>query len=275
MLSGAERFFGPLRAARVILGVIALTPCRAMAQHGLDRALTGKRGEAPEPRRAVPATPAAVESLKVLEAKWLVQPLGSTATNYKDVGVLAGYQNTNRFTAIPWQFDMRGSARWIAGSAHFHWQADAEVDPPIGDGPLLAVLTAQHGVTRAVGRSDEVTAEVDVAIVRDPSITLGAVGYYDWNEPENAPATDGATPGLTGSWSRPSGRLTLLGEYDFSSTFAGSDNYAIAGSYLVSGTSGSTQISIRGGWVKGNAVSLSLQIGVPSVKQSTRLRTNR
>src|SRR3954469_6477333 len=97
----------------------------AAAQGSLDRSLTSRSTEGRDHatdigRRGILAI--GPESTTVLKASWLLQPLASVSKRDYDVGLLGGYQNTNRFSGVPWQIDLRGLRRSRGNVAHGRWQ---------------------------------------------------------------------------------------------------------------------------------------------------------
>jgi hypothetical protein len=212
----------------------------------------------------------------MLRASWLLQPLGTVSGSDNDLGLLAGYTNVNRHGSWRWQLTARGLRRYRNGTAHARWQVDGEIYPPVGPAlklPLYAMISASHGHTIDVGRSDVIIAEVDVVIPAHPSmeLTLGPIGYYGWESPRAGESSQGVILGLNGylGW----GRFDLIPEYDFSSDFAGGDSYSVGGSFRITGDSSKTELRLRGGWEKGDTFSLRLQLGVPHDTPRERRRS--
>lgn len=261
----------------LVTGVVLLPSSNASAQRGLDRALTTSRAARPEPevseeepQRAFLHQPA-VDT--VVKASWLFQPLGTVSGSANDLGLLAGYENKNRHGSWPWQLTIRGLRRYRSGTAHARWQVDGEITLPVGPLvklPLSALITATHGHTIDVGRSDVIAAELDWTFREDARmvLALGAIGYYGWESPQDGESAHGAILGLIGYGSR--GRFDLFSEYDFSSDFAGGDSYSVAGSYRITGDSSKTELRLRGGWEKEDTYSLRLELGVPHNKVKPR-----
>ncbi len=264
--------------ALLITAVALLPSANASAQRGLDRGLTTSRaaragpeviGE--EPRGHLVAPQPAADT--VVKASWRLQPLGTVSGRDNEFGLLAGYENENRYGSWPWLLTIRGLRRLQDGTAHAGWQADGEIYPPIGPlgtVQLEAMIAATHVHTIDVGRSDGIAAELDVVLRGSTrmKLSVGAIGYYAWESPRAREASHGVILGLIGFWRR--GRFDLLSEYDFSSDLAGEDSYSVAGSYRITGDSAKKELRLRGGWEKGDTYSLRLQLAMPHNKVKAR-----
>jgi hypothetical protein len=249
-----------------LLSMIALLlPEMATAQRGLDRGLTRgtdtDRGRKDSDVQGLIATGAD----SVLKAKWIVQPMASAASKANDLGLLIGYRNTNRHTSTEWQLDVRGLRRYRADTARLRWQAGGEIDPKLpslGKLPLFGVISALYAQTADVERASEIAGGIEVSLLPNSTLLLGGIAYYDWRWPERQSGRDGATFGVTSSFKK--GRFRIAPEYDFSSSINGGDYYSISASLFLFETRSKSQVSFRGGWEKGDAFSLRLDLGVPS-----------
>lgn len=255
----------------MLAGMVVLASRPAHAQRGLDRALTSNRAHVAAPPDVArrPGLAAMTASADTQRGTWLLQPLGSVTKDDNDIGMVAGYKRLPGLHSWGWQVTGRGLRQARDGTAHGGWQIDAEVDPTIPGTsrfPLLAALYAIHTQTFGVERSDELEVEIDAALTRDTSFTAGLLGYYDWLDPETGRSSHGSTFGLTASWS--GGPLTLAPEYDFASAFGGGkDSYSLAANLKLLKTAKNTELSVRGGWKKGDNFSLRVQLGVADVRR--------
>jgi hypothetical protein len=261
----------PIIGVRLALlaAFVLWTPADAAAQRGLDRALTTSRPAQPQGAKRTLTVGADTDR----EASWLLQPLLSVSDGGNDLGLLGGYRNINRFTPWYWQFTARGMRRYEDNAAHFRWQVDGEIYPPIGiplELPVELMIAATLAHTLDVGHSEVIAAELDW-LIRDNSSTrlsLGVVGYYDWESPQHEESSDGPIGGLVGYWKHR--RYELVTEYDFSSEVAGGDGYSVAGSIRLSEESSKRELRLRGGWEKGDIFSLRLELGIPDNKPASR-----
>ena len=248
------------------LVALVLAPCSSVsAQRGLDRGLTMSRPRAEPPAETRPGV-AAEAADTVGDANWLVQPLSSFSGSDNDVGLLAGYKNTDRHGPREWKLAIRGMRRHAGGADHFRYQLDGEfyLRPwKLGNGRLQPLITGTHAQTFDVGRSELLAAELDVVLPTPESLYLsvGPVVYYGWDAPRGGDASDGAFAGLVGFLEQ--GRFALQPEYDFSSDFAGGDSYSVAAWCRLWGASDGLNVKLRGGWEKGDTYSIRLEVGVP------------
>jgi len=191
--------------------------------------------------------------------------LASASTNTNDVGVRAGFSNTDRFGSIPWLLAVRGVRRTVDGVAHGRWVADAYIAPSLpnlGKNTLGLVIAGTHAQTLSVSRFDELSAEIDLGA--DPNITLSGVAYYDWSKPNSGLLSRGAYFGALAEFVV--GELKIDPEYDFDSDINGGDFYSVVGSLVVHRSNKGRTVTLRGGWQKGDTFSLRLQFGIPSNK---------
>jgi hypothetical protein len=248
------------------LAALVLAPSSSvLAQRGLDRGLTRS------PPRVEPAAEtrlgvAAEAPDTVGEANWLLQPLGSFSGSDNDVGLLAGYKNTDRYGPREWKLTVRGVRRHADGADHFRYQLDGEFylrPRKLGKVGLQPLFTGTHAQTFDVGHSELLAAELDVVLPTPESLYLsvGPVVYYGWDAPRGGDASDGAFAGLVGFLEQ--GRFALQPEYDFSSDFAGGDSYSVAAWCRLWGASDGLNVKLRGGWEKGDTYSIRLEVGVP------------
>jgi hypothetical protein len=259
---------GPsLRLTLLLLTTSAFLPVTAAsAQRGLDRALTTSRAARPVPEETVetPRGPLlAQEPAKdtVMDASWLLQPLGTVSGSDYDLGLLGGLKNTDRYGSWSWQLTVRGLHRYQDGTAHTHLQADGELYPPVRK-PFAVGVYVMVANTIDLGWSEQVALELDVGseIGSGWEVGFGVIGYYGWTFPRDGESSHGAILGLAGYGER--GRIKLSAEYDLSSDFLGEDSYSLAGSLRLTPLSANPELSVRGGWEKGDIFSLRLQLGV-------------
>lgn len=256
-------------ATLVALTVSVLLPFSdASAQRGLDRALTTSRAARAEPQ-APGETPdrghfVSQRTADTLEASWILQPLGSVGGSDNEIGLRAGLLSVNRYGPWRWQLAGCGVRRYRGGTARAHWQIDGELRPPIEKLMKSLVLTvyATHASTIDVARSEELAIELDwVYETKSKTVlSLGAVGYYGWEFPEDAESSHGSVLGVLGYWEQ--GRFAALAEYDLSSDFAGGDSYTVAGWCRLTPKASNTQVSVRGGYEEGDVFSLRLELGL-------------
>jgi hypothetical protein len=236
------------------------------AQRGLDRALTTSRAARPETEKTVETRggPLLVEGSakdSVMDASWLLQPLGTVSGSDYEFGLLGGLNNTDRYGSWPWQLTIRGLHRFQEGTGRTHVQADGELYPPVSK-PLTVGVYGMIANTIDLGWSEQVALELDVGseIGSGWEVSLGVIGYYGWESPRDGESSSGAILGLAGYGER--GRIKLSTEYDLPSDYLGEDSYSVAVSFRLTRNSANPELSVRGGWEKGDIFSLRLQLGV-------------
>jgi hypothetical protein len=161
----------------------------------------------------------------------------------------------------------------------------ADVTARLNETPEWAALVAHAATVQGTHlrdlfaaddkRGHRLALELDVGskIGSGWEVSVGAIGYYGWMFPRDGESSNGATLGLAGYGER--GRIKLLAEYDLSSDFLGEDSYSVAGSFRLTPDSSNPELSVRGGWEKGDIFSLRLQLGVLHNKPRPARLSNR